>query len=287
MKNKILGHILLKLSSFPSFSNAGIKALRLLNERNVKIKEVEKVLRFDPGITANVLKLANSPFFGIPQKVGSVKQAIILLGTKRLAKLIISVCTSSLMEKRLDGYNMPSGSLWHHSIAVSSIAECIARYKKVDDTIDVFTPALLHDLGKLALSSFVEKEYERIESITQSGAPIEVAENMVLGTDHAEIGSQILRQWSFPSDIVDAVRFHHNPERLKIQSPQLDIVYIADLLFKTEVRDNRILDMSNNLSLDVMKRLGIKTEEFKLLSDHTSNILYKLSDSVATNVNSI
>lgn len=287
MNKELLGHILLKLSSFPSFSNAGIKALRLLNEKDVKIEEVETVLRFDPGLTANVLKLANSPFFGIPQKVGSIKQAIILLGSKRIVKLVIAVCTSSLMEKRLSGYNMPSGSLWHHSIAVSSIAESVAKYIKLDDTVDVFTPALIHDLGKLALSSFVENEYDKIKSITKSGVPLEVAENMVLGTDHAEIGSQILRQWSFPSNIVDAVRFHHNPERLKIQNPQLEIVYIANLLFKSEVRDSSNLDLPNNLPHDVMKRLGIKTEEFKRLSDHTSNLLDKLSDSVATNVNSI
>ena len=287
MEKEILGQILLELSSFPSFSNAGIKALRLLNEEDVNIEEVKKVLQFDPGLTANVLKLANSSFFGIPQKVGSVKQAIILLGTKRLAKLVVSVCTSALMEKRLKGYHLPSGSLWYHSIAVASIAESIAKYKKVDDSVDVFTPALLHDLGKLALSSFVENDYEKIESITQSGVPFEVAENMVLGTDHAEIGSQILRNWSFPSAMVDAVRFHHNPERLQIQNPQLDIVYLANYLFKSEVRDNGNLGLSTNLSQAVIKRLGIKAEELKRLSDHTSNLLEKLSDSININVNSI
>lgn len=281
--NEILSQIMLKLASFPSFSNAGIKAMRLLNKKDTRIEEVEHVLRYDPGLTANVLKLANSPFYGIPQRVGSVKQAIILLGTKRLSKLVISVCTSALMENKLYGYNLPSGYLWCHSIAVSSIAEMIAKYKKIDDIVDVFTPALLHDLGKLVLNNFVKDKYDKIRSITSSGVQFEVAENMVLGTDHAEIGSQILRQWAFPPGIVDAVRFHHNPERLKIQNLQLDIVYIANLLFKAETRDNSYINQYRNISHDVINRLGINDDDLKLLSDQTTNLLEKFPNSIVIN----
>jgi putative nucleotidyltransferase with HDIG domain len=278
MKNEIISKIFLELSSFPSFSDAGIKALKLLNKNDVRIEEIERALRYDPGLTANVLKLANSPFFGIPQKIGSLKQAIILLGNKRLAKLVLSVCTSSLMEKELKGYKMPHGDLWRHSVGVSIIAEAVAKKKEISKSADVFTPALLHDIGKVALSNFVEKEYEAINSITSSGVPYEVAENKVLGTDHAEIGSQILRQWSFPSSVVDAVRYHHNPDRLAVQNPQLDIVYISNHLFNTQPKENCYVNMMGSLSQHVINRLGIKFDEFKLLSENTAKMIEKLSD---------
>ena len=129
MNKEILGQILLKMSSFPSLPTAATKMLRLLDKEDVDIKQVEKILRYEPGLTANVLKLANSPFFGIPQKVGSLNQAVILLGLKRVAQLVISACTTGLMEKELQGYNLPPGELWRHSIIVSHTAEAISKLK--------------------------------------------------------------------------------------------------------------------------------------------------------------
>ena len=187
MGKDILGQILLKMASFPSLPSVTMKILRLLENKDTNIHEVVKILRYEPGLTANVLKLANSPFFGIPQKVDTLKQAVILLGTKRLSNLVVSVCTSELMEQALEGYNMPPGDLWRHSIAVSQTAEAIVNYKKIDEAKDVFTPALLHDLGKIALNNFVKKESEVIQNITSKGISFEVAENMVLGIDHAEM----------------------------------------------------------------------------------------------------
>jgi putative nucleotidyltransferase with HDIG domain len=97
----------------------------------------------------------------------------------------------------------------------------------------VFTPALLHDVGKLVLGTFVKEELEAIESIAAKGVPFVVAENMILGTDHAEIGAQILSHWNLPSDVIDAVRWHHDPDSPETSNKQMDIVYLANLLCQT------------------------------------------------------
>lgn len=227
MNNALLSKILLKTESLPSMPEVGAKALALLKEPNASIAEIEKVLRHDPGLTTNVLKLADSAYFGIPTKVGSVKQAFILLGANRLTQLVMAACTCSMMDKAIEGYESPSGELWQHSIAVATVAEALAKTNKITEPNDVFTPALLHDIGKLVLGQVAKEEFGSIRNIVAKGVPYEIAEHMVLETDHAEIGAQILSQWSFPQDVVNAVRFHHNPDAIHNSNPMIDIVYLS------------------------------------------------------------
>ena len=105
------------------------------------------------GLTANLLKLANSAYFGIPAKVGSVRQAVILLGLKRLVQMVIAACTSAIMDRGVPGYDLPAGDLWRHSLAVSVAAEGLARELKMESAEEIFTAALLHDVGKLAIDA--------------------------------------------------------------------------------------------------------------------------------------
>ncbi|MCK5416940.1 MAG: HDOD domain-containing protein, partial [Desulfobacterales bacterium] len=119
MKDTKLNDILSKVKSFPTMPGAGTKMLSLLEEPDTTVSEIEEILRYDPGLTANVLKLANSAYFGLPSKIGSLKQAVILLGLKRLIQIVVASCVSAVMDKSVPGYDLPAGDLWRHSIAVS------------------------------------------------------------------------------------------------------------------------------------------------------------------------
>lgn len=280
MDNSKLKKILSKVETFPSMPAAGAKLLALLEESEVSVNEVEDVLRYDPGLTANVLKLANSAYFGIPARVGSVKQAIVLLGLKRLMQLVIASCVGAVMKKSVSGYNMPPGNLWRHSIAVSIAAEALVKDKNNIDTEDFFTPALLHDAGKLVLGSFVKEDLNAIESITIKGIPFVVAENMILGTDHAEIGAKILTMWSFPKEIVNAVRWHHDPEASDTSSMQIDVVYLANLLCQTNNIAPSNAGQPVELSTAVMERLRIDFAQFETISGKVVEWVDKLSDAL-------
>ena len=124
----------------------------------------------------------------------------------------------------------PLVKLWLHSIAVSTTAEALAKNRKLPENSDCFTPALLHDLGKLILGEFVKKELPTIESLIANGVPFVIAEKEVLGTDHAEIGALILTKWRFPENLINAVRWHHYPEGAKNSNLHPEIVYLANLL---------------------------------------------------------
>ena len=280
IKNDIPDEIMKKVSSFPSAPRAGIKLRTLLAEEDVSTDEIEGILRQDPGLATNVLRLANSAFFGLPQKVGSLKHAVVLLGLKRFAQIAVSASMSKTMNKAVEGYGLSPGELWLHSIAVSNTAEAIAKYKKFDEANDVFTPALLHDMGKLVLGEFVEEELQKIKSITANGVPLDIAENMVLGTDHAEIGALILAKWSIPVNIVDAVRWHHNPERNKNSTAQSDIVYISNLMCEIDGDSDADDGQFSAPSSIVLERLGIKIEQYEVFSEKARNWMKQLSDTL-------
>ena len=283
MNDSKLNQILSKVKAFPTMPEAGAKMLILLEEPDTEISEIEEILRYDPGLTANILKLANSAYFGIPSKIGSLKQAVIVLGFKRLVQLVVASCVSAVMDKSIPGYDLPPGNLWRHSIAVSIAAEALVKDKQKTVSQDVFTPALLHDVGKLVLGTFVKEELEAIESIAAKGVPFVVAENMILGTDHAEIGAQILSHWNFPKDVIHAVRWHHDPESPKTVNIQMDIVYLANLLCQTADTSDENGGQSVELSPAVIDRLGVQLDQFEEISVKIAQWVDDLSDALAFN----
>jgi putative nucleotidyltransferase with HDIG domain len=208
-----------------------------------------------------------------------VKQGVLLLGLKRLIQLVVASCVSGVMDKPVPGYDLPPGYLWRHSIAVSIAAEALVKDQKNIDAEDIFTPALLHDIGKLVLGHFVKDELDDIEKIASKGVPYVVAEDMVLGTDHAEVGAQVLTQWSFPSDVIEAVRWHHDPDFPESCKSSVDIVYLSNVLCQPS--DDGQADVE--LSPTVIERLGIDVSQFDTIATNVSQWVDELADALTFN----
>ena len=283
MNQANLKDILNRIKSFPSMQATGAKMLRMLENPETTVDEIEDVLRHDPGLTGNVLKLANSAYFGIPSKVASTRQAVLLLGLKKLIQLVIASCVNAVMDKPIPGYDLPPGTLWRHSIAVSIAAEALVKDSPNVEAEDIFTPALLHDIGKLILGHFVKEEQAAIDKIAQSGVPYVIAENMVLGTDHAEVGAQILTQWSFPRDVVDAVRWHHDPDYPNRTTAAVDVVYLANLLCQSGADGGEEVAYGAELSPSVIGRLGLDMVRFDEVKISVAQWVDELSNALTFN----
>ena len=148
------------------------------------------------------------------------------------------------------------------------------------ETSDFFTPALLHDIGKLVLGEFVKKELPKIEGLVASGVPFNIAEKEVLGTDHAEIGALILSKWSFPSDLIDAVRWHHYPEAAENSNLQPEIVYITNLMCQSNGDGESAEDQYTMPYSSVLNKLNIKLEQYIAFAEKARNWMKKLSDTL-------
>jgi len=223
-------NIVSSLIGFPSMPVAASELLSIIDDPKIAASQIEEILRYDPGLTATILKLANSAYFGLSNEVCSVRKGVILLGLNRVIQLVMTSCINTLMAVNVDGYDLPPGELTRHSIAVSVAAELLTKELKIDAPEDTFTVALLHDVGKIALSDVLKENLEAIENKSSEGMPFLLAENKVLGINHAEIGAQILTTWSLPKNIVNAVRWHHDPDSAEKSNILIDIVHIADAL---------------------------------------------------------
>ena len=273
-----LKNIASSLKSFPSMPGAAVKLLALIDDPDMSVSQIEDILRHDAGLTANILKLANSAYFGIPSKVGSVRQAVLILGLKRLIQMVIASCVSAIMDRPVPGYDLPHGELWRHSIAVSVAAEGLVKELNIGAKEEIFTAALLHDVGKLVLGSFVRDDFAKIEAALKQDVSFEAAEDMVLGTNHADMGARILTQWSLPSDIVNAVRWHHTPESAESVDTMLDIVHVANVLCLMIGIGAGSDGMQYEPSEAVIERLGLESGHLEKVASQTLQWANELSD---------
>lgn len=274
--------IIRDVKSFPSMSGKAVEVLKLVDDPNSTAAKIEELLRYDPAITANVLKLTNSAYFGLPAKIGSVRQAIVLLGWKRLGKLVMTSCVNAILDKPVLGYDLPSGELWRHSIAVSVAAELLAKELGIAANDEIYTAALLHDLGKLVLGNYVKEDLQAIETAAGQGIPFQMAEREVLGTDHAEVGGRLLESWSFPDSLVQSVRWHHEPDGAKTPSAIIDLVHVANVLCLMIGIGVGREGLRYEPSPNATKRLGIKTRQLELVASQTLQWSNELSDLFGT-----
>jgi len=201
--------IMARVSTVRSLPAAAFRAAELLRSADVDMNDVSRAIQNDPGLAGNVLRLANSAYFGFPQSVDSVRDALVRLGTKQVMRVVMASAAASVMYGAVRGYDLPAGGLWQHSIAVALAAEQLPVVLGISVTVDA--------------APIVKMAFEQHISFEQ-------AERRVLGTDHAEVGARLLDSWNLPATIVNVSRWHHEPEQASERSSALDIVHTADVL---------------------------------------------------------
>ena len=211
----LMEEIIAAVDEMPPFPQVVQRAMQELADPAYEVSGLVDILKVDQAVTANILKLCNSAYFGLPRKVSSLKEAVVYLGADQLRQLLVSGAASKIYEKPNEGYAVFADELWRHALATAVMAQVLRRHLrlKLDDNM-VFTAALLHDVGKVVLSAFVIDKYRAIESLVEGGGcSFQEAEKEVLGFDHAEIGGKIAEKWEFPPEIIAAIAFHHEPSR--------------------------------------------------------------------------
>lgn len=282
MRGKIEAAIAANVRALPAISGGVGRVLELLRDPDADISEIEKELRSDPGLTANLLKISNAPYFGFPGTVASVRDAVMKLGMKRVAQLVIAAATNSVLGDAIPGYDSEPRELWLHSIATSVAAEKIAIELgfSEQESEEVFTAALLHDVGKIVLGSFVKRKAKKFASIMSTCRSFDAAERDILGVDHAEIGARILEQWSLPQRLISAARLHHRPQTLDPPDRVVDVVHVADLVSMSLGYDEGREGLQYEVSPEVLKRLGLSRDQLELVALHTLEGVEELSGAV-------
>jgi putative nucleotidyltransferase with HDIG domain len=226
----MIDRILRSVENLPAFPEAVQKVVTLLKNEEYSVADVAGVIRYDQGITANILKMSNSAYFGASSKVRSIQDAVICLGQKNLLRVLETACSATFFRKAGGGYVSDASELWEHSVAVALMSQILSRHIQKRDDAVLYTAALLHDVGKVILGQYVRESSARIRNlVAASGYSFLEAEEQVVGINHADLGGRIAERWRFPGDIRDAIAHHHRPDSLGDASATIPwLVYLAD-----------------------------------------------------------
>jgi putative nucleotidyltransferase with HDIG domain len=253
--------ILDKVQHVPSLPAVVIELRQYLNDPDVSFEKLARIIEYDPGLTANVLQLANSPYFSWSRRISSVKEAVIRLGVTRVYQMVLAMSVAPIISKQIRGYGMEANQLWEHSIAVAIGAEQLGATLAVSGAQDAFTVGLLHDVGKVVLGTFVEIDDEPIkELVALDGLAFNEAEKQVLGIDHAEVGKALLERWNLPEEVVNATAFHHTPDAYEGDTRLLDLVHVVDVLCMKVGWGMGEDGLLYRLSEPAARRLGMRVE---------------------------
>ena len=205
--------------------------MTLAKDSQVEMERLADAVALDPILSANLLKDANSAYYGRSGSFETVHQAVVFLGTIEVLNLVLMAGCRDTLSVPQKGYALEAGELWQYSLASAMLARAVARYAMLEDAQLVFTVAMLKDIGKVVLAQYVSEQYHHIRSLVDSGRhSFREAEKLVLGIDHAELGALVATVWRFGPNLVDMIRYHHQPLQCKKKARETAAVYVGDLL---------------------------------------------------------
>ncbi len=217
-----------ELKPIPQVAN---KIMSIVEDPESSVIDLTEVIKYDSAVTANLLKVANSAYFGRPGKFNSIHQAIVYLGMDFVADLAFLASIAENLKAEQTGYGLRKGDLWKYSVLSALIARELAKKKGIGKTHLIFTAALLKDIGKVILNQYVEDAFEEINTmVVKKYVTFREAEKQVLGIDHAELGGMVAESWNFSPKMVEIIRNHHQPQKSSISEIESSIVYLADTM---------------------------------------------------------
>lgn len=217
------------VADVPALPASVTAVMHACDDVDVSVQEVARLVLDDQGLTANVLRLANSAAYGHRRRVATVSDAVAIMGTSAVKSLAISSHTAMLLDRELPGYAMRRGDLWRHSLAVAFVARALQSSGGPRAAEEAFVAGLLHDVGKLVLSRVLADDFDRITAIAHAGrTPLHDCERAHIGFDHAELGASIAAGWGLPDRLVEAIGLHHHPDRADVAPALAYRVAIAD-----------------------------------------------------------
>jgi putative nucleotidyltransferase with HDIG domain len=233
----LLEDILAAAEKLPPFPDVMWKVMPLI-QKVAPVGEIEAVIKYDQAITARVLALSQSAYYGRRSGISSLRDAIVVLGGQSLLQVVMTACASRYFQARVSGYDLCEGHLWQHSVATALVAEMVARHLQQKRTLTIYTAALLHDIGKTVLDLYLKVHLHcNLSEVRKEGMDILDAERTSLGIDHQKLGEIIAARWRFPPEVVVGIGYHHTPNNAPEHQEVATTLYLANLITRAMEAD--------------------------------------------------
>ncbi len=260
--------IVSKTTDLPTIPAAAIKVMRETQNPDSSAATIARILVTDQALSARVLRLANSAYYGLVRKVTDLQDAVVILGMKSVKNLALVASTYPWMQRPVTGYCLGPEQMWQHAFGAAVGAQLVARISKKAPEDVAFTAGLLHDIGKVALSVWLENKVGAILLYAgREGLSFDEAERRILGYDHCQVGFHLATEWNLPEEVAHAALWHHDPDKAKEDQSIVDCVHVGDYICSSMGfglgGDGLLYKFSENS----LERLGLKPEDLDQITD--------------------
>ncbi len=202
----------------------------VINHPRSSLSDIAEIITEDHGLTARILKLANSPMFGFYSEIDTITRALTIIGTQQVRDISLAASVMGLF-KGIPDTLMSMQSFWQHSISCGIIARTVATYRRDTNVERFFVAGILHDLGQLAMCTAVPDLVKELLEESRSSDTLHYAtESRYLGFNHAKVGGALLEQWMLPTSITEPVSCHHTPSIARKYPVEASVVHLADII---------------------------------------------------------
>lgn len=280
-----LQSLIAKSVTLASLPETVTRTQTLINSSDSSATEIGDSLSHDPALTARLLRIVNSPYYGFATQIETVSRAITLIGTLDLLDLVLATSVVRLF-KDIPPELVTMDKFWEHSLYTAVIARILAQHGRAPNTERYFIAGLIHDIGELVLfSQRPRQSAEVLRLVQEKPGELLAAETQVFGFTHGQVGAELARAWNLPPSLVTAIRHHHAPADADSFQLETAIVHCADAIgiaVKTALPE-RVA--AAGLSAEAWDLLGIPLDDIETLIDRADTEFADIRDAILPNAN--
>ena len=256
-KGEVIRRYITRIRDLPTLPGVVTDILQIINSDNSSAGDLSKAVSMDQALAANVLKLANSAFYGFSRKISTINEAVIHLGFNVVRCLAVSVSVIDAFKEGEGRENFNRPAFWRHSIGCGVVSRMLAIHtKKVDPEVALLS-GILHDLGKLVLDRFMDVDFVQILQIAKEQEMTFLqAEKLYYDIDHAMIGAWLAEWWKLPKNLSEPIRYHHSPGAGD-RGPMVGIVTLANAICHEKSIDNSGYSKVKPVDHALLESLGL------------------------------
>lgn len=268
-----------EIATLPEFT---LKIIETVENPKSTARNLHEIIKRDPALSAKVLKVVNSSFYGLPGQIAGIDRAIVLLGLSAVKNIAIAASIARLFKGQKISEHFDPKELWRHSVAVGVAARLIGKARGESGGLDeLFLAGVIHDLGILIeRQAFPEKLGEVCDRCAAGEGSFLMLEQSVIGADHQQFGEALTGRWKFPRHLRAVIGFHHSPEQLSPELRKLgDSIHLADVMCCKESLGFSQTAQHEDITEDMLEAVNLSLEELIEVRDQT---IEELSDTLAT-----
>ncbi len=281
-KEKLIQQVYSRIEELPTLPVVVPKLINLIEDEKSDASGVTEIISHDPALTAKILKVANSAYYGFSQKITELEHAVALLGFNMVKSLALSIGVIRSFPEGKDTEYFSHDGLWLHSLTVAAIMNELAK-KHAGKNINksLFIIGLLHDIGKLVFDQFFHDDFQKAIKFANENDKVKLhdAELEVIGIDHCELAGILLERWNFPPGIMNPIKYHHLRE-LPHDTSAIDVslLRISNILAQGMNIGAEGNPSPNPLHREDLETLGMDHEDYSGMKKRLAGIKKSIDD---------